>query len=1061
MISKQLTHHRTDVRYDKDIGHLYISNMIMRRPYNDKPYFIKTNKQGFRANFDYEKKKNSKETRILFLGDSYTAGDGVVNERRFSDIVSERFGAKSYNFGLGASGVDQQYLIYKNIACQYEHDILVISPHIIDIFRNVASSRISFDHQTGKEYLIPKPYFVLENNQIILHNVPVPKVRKPVSWRKRPAIISRQVEYIKEMLHKYVPENLKKALPKIRSSAGLTDYEDENSHRWRLMRRLIEEIIKAAGNIPIILCPLPLHNIEDNPNYKERFLSLSEEIDNVFFVAILDKFKAVSNTDLLFYPRGGHYSEYGHQIVAEAIIDTIVSNNLLEPKREKPVKRPSGEKSGYILGISAFYHDSASAIVKDGEIIAAAQEERFTRIKNDSSFPYKAINYCLEEAGIHAEDLKGIVFYDHPYITLERILASQIMAYPKGLEVWNAMFPKWIQTKLHIPEIIRSELMYDEKVYFIEHHLSHAASAFYPSPFDEAAILTVDGVGEWATSIIGYGKNNKISLIKQMNYPNSVGFLYSAFTYYAGFKVNEDEYKLMGLTPYGEPAYVDLIKDKIVSIHKDGSISLNMKYFGFQDKLCMVNENFEKLFGGPARKKGEDITKRTANIAKSIQVVIEEIIIKMARYIKDLTGADCLCLAGGVALNCVVNGRLYRENIFKDIWIQPAAGDAGGALGAALELYYSKFSNNQKRDVRNDSIQKGSYLGPCYSRDEIKAHLDSYDYVYEELRPEERNKVIAKYLSEGKTIGHFSGRMEFGPRALGARSILGDARDEKAQSVLNQKIKFRESFRPFAPTVLEEDIADYFETDKPSPYMLLTHNVKKERCVHHSPPSDFDVIKIVNQKRSDLPAITHVDYSARIQSIHKDYHPVYYDLITEFKKITGCGVIINTSFNVNHEPIVCTPKDAASCFMNTELDVLILENFLLLKEKQNKKDKKDNNEIFRPARKMDNIYRERKKLQKESQKIFKKYFKNYKNFRITPLDNNSFTWNDYKSDIGIDCFDVNKKLDFKDIMEKWLFFSDTQKIELEPLLKEIIKLSNKYKIVTDEFSTYDSIYAMF
>lgn len=1063
MLSKQLTH-KTLIRYDENIGHLFVPNIIMRQPHSEKPYYVKTNNQGFRSDFDYQNAKEGNELRITFIGDSYTAGEGVANAKRFSDLVSNAFAAKCYNFGLSASGIDQQYLIYKDIASKFDHDVLVISPHIINIFRNLLPSRMSVEGQTGTKIMVPKPYFKLENEKLIRFNFPVPIEREIIKGSGNDSRLFKPNESRRKLFHKYVPKRLKEELLKIQSREH-QGYGKENDPRWLLMRGLLEGIIEEAGNIPIILAPLPYHRIHMNPNYIDRFINLSQKYDNVTFVDVLEKFKTVPDTDLLDFPKDEHYSEYGHQVIADAIIDTIQQKGILKVKDQLLEKPIAQKKSSYILGISAFYHDSACALIKDGEIIAAAQEERFTRVKNDSRLPYSAINYCLEEARINVDDLEAIVFYDNPFITLERIIASQVSVYPKGSVIWNELFPKWVQTKMHIPDIIRSELNFKGKMHMALHHLSHAASAYYPSPFTKSAILTIDGVGEWATATIGMGADNEIKILKEMNFPHSVGLLYSAFTYYTGFKVNEGEYKLMGLAPYGEPTYVDLIKKEIVKIHNDGSIKLNMDYFGYQENLSMINEKFESLFGGPARKDNEEITKRIRDIAKSIQVVTEEIVIKMARHAKEITGADNLCLAGGVALNCVANGKILLEKIFKNIWIQPAAGDSGGALGAALALYYANNKDTGKKRIEGMSLQKGSCFGPSFSDDEIKAHLDSFGYKYTLLDPAERNKVLAKYLADGKIAGHFLGRMEYGPRSLGARSILGDPRSETTQSSLNLKIKFRESFRPFAPSVLEEDVADFFNLHQPSPYMLIVAQVNEDRCIRSSNDYKNDLFEIVNQKRSDLPAITHVDYSARVQSVNKEVHPVYYDLINEFKKITGYGVIINTSFNVNGEPIVCTPKDAVRCFMKTNMDVLILNNFLLLKHEQkgSELDKIENLPTKTDVKKSKTILR----AQKDGMKIFSKYFPKFipsKESALNKLgDDSKSTWVNFSNKEYFIHDSPIESITPSDITRQWKAIPEEKRKEFNDFLKEIIKLSKKHKLETKDMTNTisDSIYAMF
>lgn len=1063
MLSKQLTH-KTLIRYDENIGHLFVPNIIMRQPYSEKPYYVKTNNQGFRADFDYKKSKETNELRIAFIGDSYTAGEGVANEMRFSDIVSKAFAAKSYNWGLSASGVDQQYLIYKDIASKFDHDVLVISPHIIDIYRNTIPARVSIEGQTGKEILVPKPYFTLENDQLIRHNYPVPIERKIVEGFYGKENLVSPNEFSKKMFHKYVPQRIKDKLLKIQSIEH-KGYENENDPRWILMRSLLEAIIEKAGNIPIILAPLPYHQTHKNPKYKDRFKNLAKKYKNVIFVDIQKKFKTIPNSDDLDFPKDGHYSEFGNQVIADEIIRVIEQKGILKLKKQADQKIVPQKKASYILGISAFYHDAACALLKDGEIIAAAQEERFSRVKNDARFPVSAINYCLEEARINVDDLESIAFYDSPFSTLERIIASQITVYPKGGGIWKELFPKWVQTKMHIPDIIRSELNFKGQLHMTMHHLSHAASAFYPSPFSKSAILTIDGVGEWATATIAMGVDNEIKILKEMNFPHSVGLLYSAFTFYTGFKVNEGEYKLMGLAPYGEPTYVDLIKKEIVTIHDDGSITLNMTYFGYQEELCMINEKFESLFGGSARKNDDDITKRIRDIAKSIQVVTEEIVIKMAKHAKAITGADYLCLAGGVALNCVANGKILAENIFKDIWIQPAAGDSGGALGAALAVFNKNIHSTGNKKTPGISFQKTSCFGPSFSDDEIKAHLDSFGYKYTYLAPSERNKTIATYLSEGKIVGHFLGGMEYGPRALGARSILGDPRSEVTQSSLNLKIKFRESFRPFAPSVLEQDATKYFQLNNPSPYMLIVAQVNEDRCIKNSNGYKNDLFEIVNEKRSDLPAITHVDYSARVQTVNKEISPVYYDLINEFKKITDYGVIINTSFNVNGEPIVCTPKEAVKCFMKTNMDALVLNNFFLLKvdQKESELDKIIPNSTVINSQKSDKML----KVQNDAMKIFDKYFPTFLHLKESinkKLDGgDKSTWINFSDD---NYFAPESPVDLikpSDITKQWKVIPEENRKEFEQFFEEIIKLSKTHKLAAQEINdtVSESVYVMF
>jgi carbamoyltransferase len=588
----------------------------------------------------------------------------------------------------------------------------------------------------------------------------------------------------------------------------------------------------------------------------------------------------------------------------------------------------------YILGVSAYYHDSAACLLKDGEIFAAAQEERFTRKKHDPDFPTNAINYCLSEANITIDKIDFISFYDKPLLKFNRILETYLTFPGKGLNSFIMSVPLWLKQKLWIPDLIKKELGFDGKILFPEHHESHAASAFFPSPFERAAFLTIDGVGEWATTSFGVGKNNRVSINSELHFPHSLGLLYSAFTHFTGFKVNSGEYKVMGLAPYGEPKYVQTIYDHLIDVKEDGSFSMNMDYFEYPTGLKMTKNKFAELFNGPARTPETELTQREMDLARSVQDVTEEILMKMVRNVKRETDEKYLCLAGGVALNCVGNGKLLRANIFDDIWIQPAAGDAGGALGAAYMAYYHHYNAPVKKTHQMDK-QNGSYLGPQYTDPEIGKFLDGHNLPYIRMTEERMIDSVSDLLKTEKIIGWFQGRMEFGPRALGNRSIIGDARSTEMQKKMNLKIKFRESFRPFAPSVLAEEIGNWFEIDRESPYMLLVADVKKEK---QRPMTEDETnlwgIDKLNIVRSEIPAITHVDYSARIQSVNKEFNPLYHKLISKFFKKTGCPVIVNTSFNVRGEPIVESPLDAYKCFMRTEMDVLVLDNYLLYKDKQ-------------------------------------------------------------------------------------------------------------------------------
>jgi len=598
----------------------------------------------------------------------------------------------------------------------------------------------------------------------------------------------------------------------------------------------------------------------------------------------------------------------------------------------------------YILGISAYYHDSAACLIDDGEIIAAAQEERFTRIKYDANFPVNAITYCLAEANLKPDKIDYIVFYDKPFLKFERLLETYLAFAPRGFQNFVTSVPIWVKEKLFQKSLITKtlrdlwgkEIDWTERLIFSEHHLSHAASAFFPSPFNEAAVLTMDGVGEWSTTSLAIGHGNELSVHKEINFPHSLGLLYSAFTYYAGFKVNSGEYKLMGLAPYGEPKYSNLIKENLIDIKEDGSFALDLNFFNYCTGLTMTNEKFNILFGGVPRNPETEISQRDMDIAASIQKVTEEVLIKLVKGVAKTSGQKNLCLAGGVALNCVANGKLLREEIFEDIWVQPASGDAGGALGAALGAYHIMLNKKRKPSDKIDNM-KGSFLGPEYSELKINETLEGCGAVFSNHSQDQIIELTAKDLADGKAVGWFSGRMEFGPRALGNRSILADPRSESMQKILNLKVKYRESFRPFAPSILREDLSDWFEMDTDSPYMLLVANVvESQRKAITKEESVLSGVDKINYPRSTIPAVTHVDFSSRIQTVHKETNLIFYRLLEQFKKLTNFPVLVNTSFNVRGEPIVLTPEDAFRCFMGTELDVLVMGNAYMKKAEQPK-----------------------------------------------------------------------------------------------------------------------------
>lgn len=596
----------------------------------------------------------------------------------------------------------------------------------------------------------------------------------------------------------------------------------------------------------------------------------------------------------------------------------------------------------YIIGISAYYHDAAACLISNGKIVAAAQEERFTRKKHDASFPVNAIQYCLKAGGICFDEIDYVVFYDKPFLKFERLLETYLAFAPRGFKSFATSLPVWLKDKLFQKSVLIDELKklsskkssWENKLLFSEHHLSHAASAFFPSPFENAAVLTMDGVGEWTTTSLAIGSKNNLSVHQEIHFPHSIGLLYSAITYYTGFKVNSGEYKVMGLAPYGEPKYAQLIKDHLIDIKEDGSFNINMSYFNYCTGLTMTNEKFNGLMGGKPRKPESPLTQKEMDLASSIQAVTEEIVIKLARHIQQTTGEKNLCLAGGVALNCVANGKLLREGIFENIWIQPAAGDAGGALGAALAAHHIMLKNPRTASTHQDAMQ-GTYLGPEFSQNEVIEDLNEQQAIYSIHTDDEIIQMTAKLLADGNAIGWMNGRMEFGPRSLGARSIIADARSPAMQKLLNLKVKYRESFRPFAPSVLAEKVSEWFEINSSSPYMLLVADVAKNKRLQMSEEENnlFGIEKL-NVPKSSIPAVTHVDYSARIQTVHKETNPRYHQLISEFDSLTGCPVLVNTSFNVRGEPIVCSAKDAFRCLMGTELDALVIGNILVEKHKQ-------------------------------------------------------------------------------------------------------------------------------
>ena len=1084
--------YRQIIKFDDRLGHIFIPNLNVRINNNDYAYYIKTNSYGFRSNIEFNNKKKKK--RILFFGDSNTAGDGIPNEKRYTDLLGEFFNAEVFNYAVSGYGTDQQYLTWKQYAKKIQADLIVIGSLVENIERNKVAFRETKSFFSKNKTLTAKPYFELKNDTLFLANYPVKKFdgnikkidKKKVQW----SIPLEQKNLYKiinllrsSSLYNFINNFFEKELLIIRSFLiklfyqPYVDYKKFNSKGCQLLKKILDQFlsdIRKENDTPIILMPIPtFHYYFDNakPIYQNFYKQFSDYKNKIYVSDPLEYLKNLDfnkRKDLSLLNDKAHFSLNGHRELAnflkKEIIDLKIFNLSKKLLKKKYLNRVNKNKPTYILGISAFYHDSAATLLKDDNIVAAAQEERFTRIKNDKSFPTHAINYCLEQAKINSEDLKTVIFYDNTYSTFERTLWSFLKTDSFSKDSWNKYIPRWITYKLFIPSIIRKKLNYKGKVLHNQHHRSHLASAFYPSPFNKSAILTIDGVGEWATASIGVGNRNKIKMLKEMNYPNSVGLLYSAFTEFLGFKVNSGEYKVMGLAPYGKPIYYNLIFQKLVHLNEDGSIKINQDYFSYLEGIKMTNQKFANLFGGSPRVPDSIITKREMNIASSIQKVTEKIVFTMAAHAKKITKSENLCMSGGVALNCVINGHLMKSNLFKNIWIQPASGDAGSSLGCAYDAYYSYF--NKKRFLKKKGeipFQKASLFGPSWSRIEIKSFLDSSDIKYKFFKDKSvRNKFIANYLNQGKVIGLFLGRSEFGPRALGARSIIGDPRDKKMQSKMNLKIKFRESFRPFAPAILKEKTHNYFELKKESPYMMMVTSVKKnKRNLEIKIKENKDLIRILKEQRSDIPAVTHVDYSARVQTVDKGLNNEFYQIIKEFEKKTGCPLVINTSFNVRGEPIVNSPLDSYNCFLKTDMDILVIEDFIIKKLKKNNKAKRKENEnkitknnlfkSFSDNKDIKRIFFETKKININDTNLLDGWVYsspfNKKNIFEIPSAIDRENYNSYNFTKNIIKFWKNKKFG-KDMF--WIVFN-------------LIKISKKNKLKNEEFDNKvsDNIYEMF
>lgn len=935
------------VRYHPRYGHLFVPGVNARIPHERGGYLVRTNSSGFRSDVEFVKKRGE-QPRILVFGDSQTAGDGVNNEERFSDLLGEELGVEVYNYAISGSAPDQHLMMYEDLGSKIEADLIVWGIYLNNIERIQLTHRPSIDRSSGKQILVPKPYFTLDNGNLKLHHVPVPRERPDLSEEEEKENIQEFEPPLLERLYLHpwfrpfrtlIGTHLRDLKDELRSMTyrftGVQMHEDychPEGPGWQLMAAFIRRFHELV-EIPLLVVPLPTyHYYVDRlePIYQELYDSLADSQNGLH---VYDLTGDLVQTKLKQRKQGfteGHYSPSGHQQIARLIAREIRKRDLLPKESLKntpsPVKPAPVKKPNYILGISCFSQNSAAALIKDGKIIAAAEEERFSRVKNDSRFPHRAINYCLEEARISQHALTAVVYSKNLPMMFERIVHSLLATRDEA--AWMHEIPAWIEHRLHIPRLICHYLKYDGLVLQSTHLRSQCSSAYYPSPYEEAAILTVDGVGEWSTASIGKGKGNHLELLREMRFPHSLGLFYAAFDQFIGFK---DEYQMMGLAPYGEPKYVETILNKLLDIKEDGSIELNLDYFSFFANSEETNEKFATLFGGPAREPNATITRREADIARSVQAVVEETMLRMARYAHKLTGDKKLCISGSMALNCIANGRLSREGPFEEIWMQPAAHDAGCALGAAFDAYHTYFDN--PRVQKRDHLQHTTYLGPDFPDQEICSFLDTHDYPYQKLDGKERAENIAELLVEGKVIGHFAGRMEFGPQVLGSRSIIGDARNQEIRARLNMETKSNGSFRPATSTVLRESASKY-QLDHESPFMLLYVPLKEERRLPSEQRESSNLLNSVHEPRSNVPAVTDGNYSALVQTVERRHHPLYYDFIKKFEEKTGYSIIANISFNIHGEPVVCTPFDAYRCFMLTKIDVLIMGNYMLFKKDQ-------------------------------------------------------------------------------------------------------------------------------
>jgi carbamoyltransferase len=971
--------HRMLFQHHALLGHIFVPGLNVRIPRpSSGGYFVRTNAQGFRSNWDFQPRRGVR-SRILFFGDSVTAGDGCENHERFSDLVGAALDVDTFNYGLPGTGTDQQLLALREMASDVEADVVVLGLYVENIERNQSSIRLAVDRETGTSFRMPKPHFQLDASGLRLCNVPVPRHwasettpakgrhTRPNSWlatlrrvsRHPPRGLDHLVSWTKRLLN----------------FRALRDYGSENSPGWRLLESILREFQRNARGMPVLLVPIPTYSyLVDglHPGYQARFERLVDGLPGSHLLDLTSRLRRLPRADrrALLQADLTHFNAAGHRCVASIVADAIRDLGLTRPAAAKtsvarPPTRPAAAASTWVLGLSCFFHDASAAIVKDGEIVAASLEERFTRRKHDGSFPRHAINYCLEEAGIDSSSLAAIVYHQDLGLVMERMLMMLAAERADASDLWQRALEGWVSEKMRLADLIRGSLDFGGPVFQNSHHRSHAASAFFASPYQRAAVLTLDGVGEWATGSMGVGAANRLEILRELDFPHSIGLLYSALTRHLGFRANTDEYKVMGLAPYGSPLYVSAIRDRLLSIDDDGAVELS---FDARAALAAPQERMAALLGAvlgvAARQPNAPLMREHADLARSLQDVLELVFLRIARFTRRLTGERTLCLAGGVALNCAAAGRLLREGVFEDVWIQPAADDSGAALGAALDVYYTHFGGRRRAELPFQ--QRDSCLGPQFSRPELLAFLDTHGHSFETLGQDQIAARAAALLADGKIVGRFAHRGEFGPRALGSRSILADPRRPDMQAEVNRRVKLREAFRPFAPAVLEGDASLYFQLESPSPYMSFAIPIASALRRPVPPMDDLDLRSTPPPPASNLPAITHVDHTARVQTVDAVRSPDFHAVLCAFRELTGCAVVLNTSFNVHDEPIVWTPHDAYRCFMRSGLDALVLGPYLLLKEHQRPwrdvpsgQESAPHGPSRRQARRLQRIYRER------------------------------------------------------------------------------------------------------